>query len=53
VIRTVEDFVADLETAMFVTGSRTVPELQAADVTITGRTRDYLLGRGDELPFEL
>ncbi len=52
VVRTVEDFVADLETAMFVTGSKTVPELQAADVTITGRMREYLLGRGDEPPFD-
>jgi isopentenyl-diphosphate delta-isomerase len=46
--RTVEDFVADLETAMFVTGAATVEELHDADVTITGRTRDYLLGRGPE-----
>lgn len=52
VVRTVEDFVADLETAMFVTGSRTVEELADAEVTITGRTSEYLLDRGDELAFD-
>lgn len=48
VVRTVEDFVADLETAMFVTGAATVEELHDADVRITGRTREYLLGRGPD-----
>jgi isopentenyl-diphosphate delta-isomerase len=50
VVRAIEDFVADLETAMFVTGSKTVDELGNVPVTITGPTREYLLGRGYEDP---
>jgi hypothetical protein len=37
--------------AMFATGSATVAELRNTQVTVTGRTREYPLGRGFEAPF--
>jgi isopentenyl-diphosphate delta-isomerase len=46
VVEVAEDLVAELETAMFVTGSRTVADLQAADVVVGGATRQYLDQRG-------
>ncbi|WP_226012690.1 type 2 isopentenyl-diphosphate Delta-isomerase [Halomicrobium salinisoli] len=42
VVRVVEDLIAELETAMFVTGSADVAALREADVVVTGRTREYM-----------
>lgn len=42
VVDVAEDLIAELETAMFVTGSRTVEELRDTDVVIGGRTKQYL-----------
>jgi len=38
--------IAELETAMFVTGSESVAELRETDVVVGGATRDYLEQRG-------
>ena len=46
VVEVAEDLVAELETAMFVTGSRTVNDLQDTDVVVGGPTRQYLESRG-------
>ncbi|MFB6087133.1 MAG: type 2 isopentenyl-diphosphate Delta-isomerase [Haloarculaceae archaeon] len=48
VVEVAEDLVAELETAMFVTGSETIADLQDADVVIGGRTEQYLDQRGVE-----
>ncbi len=42
VIELLEDLLAELETAMFVTGSEAVDELQQTDYVTLGRTREYL-----------
>ena len=46
----VEDVIAELETAMFVTGSRTVEDVRDAEAVVTGRTREYLRARGTDDP---
>ncbi|WP_225333871.1 type 2 isopentenyl-diphosphate Delta-isomerase [Halomicrobium urmianum] len=46
VVRVIEDLIAELETAMFVTGSADVDVLRTADVAVTGRTREYMDQRG-------
>ena len=45
VVEVAEDLVAELETAMFVTGSRTIEDLQEADVVVGSPTRQYLESR--------
>ncbi|MFC7046443.1 type 2 isopentenyl-diphosphate Delta-isomerase [Halobacteriaceae archaeon GCM10025711] len=52
VVEVVEDLVAELRTAMFVTGSATVADLQDADVVVTGRTREWLRQRGAMDPLD-
>lgn len=42
VVDLIETLRLELETAMFVTGSRTIPDLQDADHVVLGRTREYL-----------
>ncbi len=41
----IEDLIAELRTAMFVTGSRTVADLQRADYVLHGNTREYVAQR--------
>ncbi len=45
VIERVEDLIAELRTAMFVTGSRSIPELQRTEYAVLGDTREYLTQR--------
>jgi isopentenyl-diphosphate delta-isomerase len=42
VVELLEDLLAELETAMFVTGSDTVAELQNTEYVVLGRTREFL-----------
>jgi isopentenyl-diphosphate delta-isomerase len=42
----IQDFLLELRAAMFLTGSRKVDNLHRAGLVITGKTRDWLLGRG-------
>ena len=42
VIERVDDLTAELQTAMFVTGSGTVAELQQAEYVLQGKTREYV-----------
>jgi len=42
VIERVEDLVAELQTAMFVTGSRSVADLQQTEYVLHGATREYV-----------
>jgi isopentenyl-diphosphate delta-isomerase len=42
VVEFVEDLVAELTTAMFVTGSETVAELQETEYVVLGRTKEFL-----------
>ncbi|MCU4753991.1 type 2 isopentenyl-diphosphate Delta-isomerase [Halobacteria archaeon AArc-curdl1] len=44
VVDTLETLLLELKTAMFVTGSATVEELQEAEYVVLGRTREYLEG---------
>ncbi|WP_459195048.1 type 2 isopentenyl-diphosphate Delta-isomerase [Halosimplex sp. J119] len=46
VVEVAEDVVRELETAMFVTGSPTVSDLQETEVVVGGPTRQYLTARG-------
>ena len=41
----IQNFLLELRAAMFLTGSRKVDNLHRAGLVITGRTRDWLLGR--------
>lgn len=41
-VRAVGDVVAELRTAMFVTGSEDIDELSNAETVVTGKTREYL-----------
>ena len=52
VIERVEDLVAELQTAMFVTGSESVPALQQTEYVLQGETREYVEQRisRDEVP---
>jgi len=45
VVELIEDLTLELVTAMFVTGSASIPELRAADHVVLGRTREYLEAR--------
>ncbi|AFK21010.1 type 2 isopentenyl-diphosphate Delta-isomerase (plasmid) [Haloferax mediterranei ATCC 33500] len=47
VVERVEDLIAELQTAMFVTGSQNVAELQNADYVLLGDTREYVTQRRD------
>ncbi|HID60448.1 MAG TPA: type 2 isopentenyl-diphosphate Delta-isomerase [Hadesarchaea archaeon] len=40
------DFIVELKAAMFLTGCKTVKELQRAPLVITGRTHEWLVARG-------
>jgi isopentenyl-diphosphate delta-isomerase len=42
VVDLIEDLTAELETAMFVSGSETVDELRTANYVLLGRTREFL-----------
>ncbi|WP_327053014.1 type 2 isopentenyl-diphosphate Delta-isomerase [Halomicrococcus gelatinilyticus] len=42
VVGLIEDLTAELETAMFVSGSESVDELRTADYVLLGRTREFL-----------
>ncbi|UHQ98419.1 type 2 isopentenyl-diphosphate Delta-isomerase (plasmid) [Natrinema zhouii] len=42
VIERVEDLIAELQTAMFVTGSNSVEDLQQAEYVLHGETREYV-----------
>lgn len=42
VVEFVEDLIAELQTAMFVTGARTVADLQETEYAVLGRTREFL-----------
>ncbi len=42
VVELLEDLLLELKTAMFVTGSSSVPELQDAEYVVLGRTKSYL-----------
>ncbi|MFP9061817.1 type 2 isopentenyl-diphosphate Delta-isomerase [Natrialbaceae archaeon A-chndr2] len=44
VVDTLETLLLELKTAMFVTGSATVEELQETEYVVLGRTREYLEG---------
>lgn len=45
VIERVEDLIAELRTAMFVTGSKSISDLQRAEYVIQGETRKYIAQR--------
>lgn len=45
VIERVEDFSAELQTAMFVTGSASIEELQQTEYVLHGETREYVAQR--------
>ena len=45
VIERVEDLIAELRTAMFVTGSGSIAELQRAEYVLRGETREYVAQR--------
>ena len=45
VVEFIEDLQEELRTAMFVTGSASIEELQAAEYVLLGRTREYVDGR--------
>jgi len=45
VVELIEDLTLELVTAMFVTGSASIPELREADHVVLGRTREYLEAR--------
>lgn len=47
VVDLVEQLVLELQTAMFVTGSASVSDLQSAEYVVLGRTKEYLEGRGE------
>ncbi|QGA84343.1 Arsenite/tail-anchored protein-transporting ATPase (plasmid) [Halomicrobium sp. LC1Hm] len=42
VIERVEDLIAELQTAMFITGSRTIEDLQQIEYVLQGKTREYV-----------
>ncbi|MDL0122407.1 type 2 isopentenyl-diphosphate Delta-isomerase [Halobacterium salinarum] len=42
VIERVEDLIAELQTAMFITGSRTIEDLQQTEYVLQGKTREYV-----------
>ena len=42
VVELLEDLLLELKTAMFVTGSASVSELQEAEYVVLGRTKSYL-----------
>ncbi|ADB62974.1 isopentenyl-diphosphate delta-isomerase, type 2 (plasmid) [Haloterrigena turkmenica DSM 5511] len=45
VIERVEDLIAELRTAMFVTGSKSIPDLQHTEYVLQGETREYIAQR--------
>jgi isopentenyl-diphosphate delta-isomerase len=47
VIERVEDLIAELQTAMFITGSGTIEDLQQTEYVLQGKTREYV----DQRPF--
>lgn len=46
VVEFLNDFVAELKAAMFLTGCKRVKDLRRAGLVVTGRTREWLLARG-------
>ncbi|WP_207586256.1 type 2 isopentenyl-diphosphate Delta-isomerase [Halomontanus rarus] len=48
VVDMVEQLRLELRTAMFVTGSASVADLQTAEYVVLGRTKEYLEGRGSD-----
>lgn len=42
VVKLIEDLTAELQTAMFVTGSRTIDEFQETEYILLGDTREYI-----------
>ncbi len=49
VVELLNDFVAELKAAMFLTGSKRVGDLRKADFVVRGRTLEWLQARGVEL----
>jgi len=47
VIERVEDLIAELRTAMFVTGSKSISDLQRTEYVLLGETREYIAQRTD------
>lgn len=45
VIERIEDLIAELQTAMFVTGSESIRDLQRAEYVLQGDTREYIAQR--------